>query len=332
VTVVNAGGLDCRAALRCDQTPSAAFDAATQVALPVAPTGEVAVDLAGWETKTIVIEGDRRVVAARPSFSPDLQDQLRRLLADLQRRRSALEAAVPMAVLDNPNFELPQLGGLVPGWELLEPKRGSLALVAGRPTDGGRGARFASVNGLATLRSNPFPPPATGRISVALWVRVAAGEQQPPLRIAIEGVEDDLEFYRFAPVGRGAGAMPVAGEWSQFVLQIDDLPTRGIESLRVRLDLLGPGGIEIDDVRVFDLAFDESQRVQLTKLLAVAEERLAAGDLGGCLIQLDGYWPRFLAERVTAEGPLSSAAAPDAPNASQPNRTGVIDRVRRWWQ
>jgi hypothetical protein len=332
VTVVNAGGLDCRAALRCDQTPSAAVDAATQVALPVAPTGEVAVDLAGWETKTIVIEGDRRVVAARPSFSPDLQDQLRRLLADLQRRRSALEAAVPMAVLDNPNFELPQLGGLVPGWELLEPKRGSLALVAGRPTDGGRGARFASVNGLATLRSNPFPPPATGRISVALWVRVAAGEQQPPLRIAIEGVEDDLEFYRFAPVGRGAGAMPVAGEWSQFVLQIDDLPTRGIESLRVRLDLLGPGGIEIDDVRVFDLAFDESQRVQLTKLLAVAEERLAAGDLGGCLIQLDGYWPRFLAERVTAEGPLSSAAAPDAPNASQPNRTGVIDRVRRWWQ
>lgn len=239
---------------------------------------------------------------------------------------------MPIAVLDNPNFELPQLGGVVPGWELLEPKRGSLALVTGRPDDGGRGARFASANGLATLRSNPFPPPATGRISIALWVRIAAGDQQPPLRIAIEGVEDDREFYRFAPVGRGAGAMPVSGEWSQFVLQIDDLPTRGIESLRVRLDLLGPGGIEIDDVRVFDLAFDESQRVQLTKQLAIAEERLAAGDLGGCLIQLDGYWPRFLAERVSDEPPLSAAEPAGGPKASQPSRTGVMDRVRRWWQ
>lgn len=333
VTVVNSSAAACRAALSCDRAPPSAVDAATRVALPVAPTGEVVVDLDAWETKTIVFEGDRRVVSARPAFAPQMQEQLARLLVDLGQRRAALEAAGPMAALDNPGFDVPQMGGIVPGWELLEPKRGTLALVAGRPTgDGGRAARFASVNGLATLRSNPFPPPATGRISIALWVRIAAGDQQPPLRIAIEGVEDDREFYRFAPVGRGSGAMPVSGEWSQFVLQIDDLPTRGIESLRVRLDLLGPGAIELDDVRVFDLAFDESQRVRLTRLLAVAEERLAAGDLGGCLVQLDGYWPRFLAERVAAEGSLSSAAAPDAPNASQPNRTGVIDRVRRWWQ
>ena len=333
VTVVNSSAAACRAAVSCDRAPPAAVDAATRVALPVAPTGEVAIDLDAWEAKTIVFEGDRRVVSARPAFAPQTTEQLARLLADLGQRRAALEAAVPMAALDNPRFELPQLGGLVPGWELLEPKRGSLALVAGRPTDGGeRAARFASVNGLATLRSNPFPPPTTGRISIALWVRIAAGDQQPPLRIAIEGVEDDREFYRFAPVGRGSGAMPVSGEWSQFVLQIDELPTQGIESLRVRLDLLGPGAIELDDVRVFDLAFDESQRVRLTRLLAVAEERLAAGDVGGCLIQLEGYWPRFLAERVAAERPLSSVAAPDAPNASQPNRTGVIDRVRRWWQ
>lgn len=332
VTVVNSSAVACRAAVSCDHAPPAAVDAATQAALPVAPSGEVAIDLDAWEAKTVVFEGARRVVSARPAFAPEMQEQIARLLADLGQRRAALEAAVPMAVLDNPGFELPQLGGLVPGWELLEPKRGSLALVAGRSADGGRGARFASVNGLATLRSNPFPPPATGRVSIALWVRIAAGDQQPPLRIAIEGVEDDHEFYRFAPVGRGAGAMPVSGEWSQFVLQIDDLPTRGIESLRVRLDLLGPGAIELDDVRVFDLAFDESQRVQLTRLLAVAEERLAAGDLGGCLIQLEGYWPRFLAERVAAEGPVSVAEPAAGPKANQPSRTGVIDRVRRWWQ
>ena len=244
--------------------------------------------------------------------------------------------AVPLAVLDNPHFELPELGGMVAGWELLEPQRGTLALVAGKPSTGSRGARFASANGLATLRSNPFQPPATGRISIAVWVRNPGDAPQPPLRIALEGVENDREYYRFAAVGRGDGAMPLSTEWSQFVLQVDDLPTQGIESLRVRLDLLGPGSVDLDDVRVFDLAFDESQRVQLSKLLAVAEQRLAAGDPGGCLIQLDGYWPGFLTAFVSNSGQAvavhSGEAAGSDPKAAPPTRAGVMDRMRRWWQ
>ena len=48
---------------------------------------------------------------------------------------------------------------------------------------------------------------------------------QPPLRIAIEGLQDDREYYRFAAVGGLTGGRPLTGEWSQFVLQIDDLPS-----------------------------------------------------------------------------------------------------------
>ncbi|NBT12344.1 MAG: hypothetical protein EBS56_01930, partial [Planctomycetia bacterium] len=160
----------------------------------------------------------------------------------------------------------------------------------------------------------------------------------PPLRIALEGLQDDREFYRFAAVGRGAGAMPLSAAWSQFVLQIDDLPTRGLESLRVRLDLLGPGAVEIDDVRVFDLAFDEAQRVRLSRILTVAAERAAAGDVGGCLVELDGAWPRFLRKHVAvpdvaSEGrTTASAGVAPGPTEAPPARSGVVDRVRRWWQ
>jgi hypothetical protein len=334
--LANACGVPCRAIVDCDQPPAGAVDAVTKAALPVGPAGEVSADLAAWESKTLVLDGQRRVVATRVSFEPGLQERLQLRLADLEKRRSSLEMAVPLAVLDNPHFELPELGGMVAGWELLEPQRGTLALVAGKPSTGSRGARFASANGLATLRSNPFQPPATGRISIAVWVRNPGDAPQPPLRIALEGVENDREYYRFAAVGRGDGAMPLSTEWSQFVLQVDDLPTQGIESLRVRLDLLGPGSVDLDDVRVFDLAFDESQRVQLSKLLAVAEQRLAAGDPGGCLIQLDGYWPGFLTAFVSNSGQAvavhSGAAAGSDPKAAPPTRAGVMDRMRRWWQ
>jgi hypothetical protein len=342
VSLVNVCGTACQAVLECDAVPSGVYDAVTKDALPVGPTGEVMAGLGAWEMKTIVVEGECKVVAARVVFEPGVRDRLKDRLAELHRRRAALEMPAPLAVLDNPTFDLPELGGMVPGWELLEPRRGTFGPVAGKPSAGGKGAVFASANGLATLRSNPFPPPATGRISIAMWVRIAEGSPQPPLRIAIEGVRDDREYYRFAPVGRGAGAMPLTATWAQFVLQVDDLPTRGIESLRVRLDLLGPGSVEIDDVRVFDLAFEESQRVQLSRLLAVADERFVAGDIGGCLVDVESHWPRFLEDFVAPAMPdapastdpaTASAAGGSKPEeAAQPQRTGVMDRVRRWWQ
>jgi energy-coupling factor transporter ATP-binding protein EcfA2 len=134
--------------------------------------------------------------------------------------------------------------------------------------------------------------------------------------------------------GADSGSVHLAGR------RVDDLPGRGLESLRVRLDLLGPGSVQIDGVRVFDLAFDESQRVQLSRRLATMDERLAAGDTGACLVELEGYWPRFLAAHVSDEAVAAvreavagqEGSAPPAPAATPVRSGGVLDRVRRWWQ
>ena len=335
VSLVNASGTPCQAALAAGPAPTAVVDAVTQARLPLGPAGEIAVPLGAWEVRGILLEGATAISSVRSVHDAGVMAAVPALLADLAARRAALEMPAPLAVLDNPGFDLPALDGLVPGWEVVESARGSLQTVSGKPSEGGKGLAFSSDNGLATLRSNPFRPPDTGRISVAMWMRAGHADRQPPLRIALEGIEDDHEFYRFAAVGGGPGAMPLSGAWSQFVLQVDDLPTHGLDSLRVRLDLLGPGAVEIDDVRVFDLAFDEAQRVRLSKILAVADERFAAGDVGGCLAELDGPWPWFLRSRVSAAArDVAGGSTPKAGAAggSAPVRSGVIDRVRRWWQ
>jgi hypothetical protein len=307
------------------------------------------VPLGPWEVRTLALAGAPRVTAARAVFEPTVQDAVAGRLADLRQRRAAIEAPRPLDVLDNPGFELAaagdggdgaRAGGGVSGWDLVDPARGRLAVVPGADGPAGRAIAFSSDNGLATLRSNPFPPPANGRISVAVWLRIAEGDPQPPVRLAVEGVLDDREYYRFAPVGGLGGGKPLSAIWSQFVLQIDDLPSRGLDSLRVRVDLLGPGGVQLDGVRVFDLAFDESQRAQLSRRLDLLEARLAAGDVGACVVELDTYWPRFLAEHVSdaAVAAVRQAAVREAapavepPVASPVRSSGVLDRLRRWWQ
>jgi hypothetical protein len=122
-------------------------------------------------------------------------------------------------------------------------------------------------------------------------------------------------------MGGLAGGRPLGENWTQFVLQIDNLPTEGLESLRVRFDLMGPGRVQIDDIRVYGLAFNEAERNQLTELTARAEARLAAGDVGGCSLLLDSFWPQFL---------LMHAAAGDAGGTDQPGGQPMARPPKRW--
>jgi len=346
IAVVNAGPAAARAVLALAGSVSTAIDATDGAALPLAAGPVVSVPLPPWGVRSLVVDGGGRVAEVSIVYDDAVRTAVAGRIDRLRQRLAVLEAPGVLDVLDNPGFELglgqaAGGGATITGWELVEPRRGSLELVAGlrqgdRPAAAAaRGLSFTSRNGLSTLRSNPFPPPATGRISVAAWLRIAAGDPQPPLRIAIEAVEAGREYYRFASVGGLAGGRPLSSEWSLFVLQVDDLPTHAIESLRVRFDLLGPGGVQIDDVRVCDLAFDAAQRGRLAGRIAALSHRFGQGDVGAALVGLEGHWPEFL-ETFVDDAKLAEVArrAPEPQQPEQPAaaRQGMMDRLRGWWQ
>lgn len=319
--VVNASGVPVEAAVELSGRPTVAADAVDGGRLPLDEQGRVSIPLEPWGIRSVVVDAAATVSGARTEFAEPAREWIAGRLAELKRQQAAVEQPDPLAVLDNPDFDLPGPVAGISGWEVVDPQRGTLVGVAAGRQEGGAAAEFSSVNGLATMRSNPFVPPATGRISVAAWLRVEAGEPQPPLRLAVEGLDREGEYYRFAPMGGLAGGRPLGEAWTQFVLQIDDLPSGGLESLRVRFDLMGPGLVQIDDVRVYGLAFNEAERAQLGELIARAEARLAAGDVGGCGLLLDSYWPQFLLVH-TAEG--------DAANDAQPGGQPMARPPRRW--
>ena len=346
--VVNPSPVPVQATLTLGSTPSAVVDAIGNRALPVDGAGKVDVPLAAHGIRTLLVDGGVAIAQVSLAYPEEAARDVADRVAKLRRRRAVLETPVPLEVLDNPGFELGAIdtpgrpAASIAGWEVVEPRRGALAVVAGAgaAASPGRGLAFSSLNGLATLRSNPFEPPRTGRISVAAWLRVA-GDAQPPLRMAVEGVQGDREFYRFAAVGGLAGGQPLTAAWAQYVLQVDELPAAGLDSLRVRFDLLGPGRVEIDEVRVFDLAFDESQRSRIGAAVSMLEHRAESGDVGGCLAAFDGYWPAFLemhvpdavmeaAERRTQEG----GDRPEQPRKPPERQAagGFFDRMRSWWE
>jgi hypothetical protein len=156
----------------------------------------------------------------------------------------------------------------------------------------------------------------------------------------VEGVENGEQYYRFAPVGSAAGGRPLQEGWNRFVLQVTDLPSDPNESLRLRFDMLGPGVVEIDEVEVYDLIFNQSQQNELHALLNEMESELAAGSTARVLSRLEGYWPRFLqatvsdeqAERVAKRVARRAERRVKAEDEAVEEDEGFFDRVRGWWR
>jgi hypothetical protein len=269
---------------------------------------------------------------------PDtVRENLQRRIDDLWHRRAILGTAPPLAGLQNASFEnTPR--GMPAAWSLSATPEGTATMQVerGRGFQGGAAVRVRNQGTSATFYSEPFPAPHTGRLSLSVRLRVDDIEQQPAVRLAVEGLWNGAHYAPFAIVGRGA-AVPIPDVWTapEFILKIDDVPVSGLSDLRVRFDVIGPGTVWIDDVQLLHLQFTPQESGRLGSLLALIARQFQNRNWKECQRELDGYWPRFLVENV----PLPSAAVAETDKAPSPDadknqaaRAGAIERVRDWWK
>lgn len=281
-----------------------------------------------------------RLTNPRVVLDESVRLALSKRIGDLGARVGALANPPPLPVLANPGFEAVQQGGQIPGW-IVTPTANTSAVLDELHKGGKHALRLASKGPRAIVRSDVLDSPATGRLSVALWLKIADKAQQPIVRLAIEGRVDGTDYYRYAAVGGvGRNQVPLTEDWAQYIYQVDDLPTNGLKNLRVRFDLMGAGEVWVDDVQVYDLSFAENERVELSKLISLAEYKRSVGQYAGCLQLLDGYWPRFLEEHVPlalGPGPIARRplpqrmpvpAAPQPAAEEEPKKPGVFDRLK----
>ena len=276
-----------------------------------------------------------RLTRPRVSLDPSVQDALARRIGDLSTRVAALVNPTPLPVLENPGFEAAPVGDKIPGWTVDRAANSAAEIVAHEHYHGKQSLRLSSRSARTSVRSAVIDPPATGRLSVALWLKTADKTRQPKVRLAVEGRIEGADYYRFAAVGGDNPAQtPLGEDWAQYIYQVDDLPSKGAAELRVRFDLMAAGEVWIDDVQVFDLGFAENERVELSKLVSLAEYKRSVGQYSGCLRLLDSYWPQFLVKHVPltqGPGPVARRPVPQrqpVPPAESPKPPGMFNRFK----
>jgi len=276
-------------------------------------------DLIGTKFSTADVEVvDWRVDLGRAVFA-----ELKSKISDILRRTKLLEDPKPLAVLANSDFEAPKNRGVIPGWTHAGGGGISVDLDPTNSRGGQNSLKVSSTGPVAWVRSNPFPPPKTGRLSVWMWLRIDNPKVQPPLQLAIEGRRSNGQpYYRPALVGATpAGARvpppPLAANWKPYLVRIDNLPTDGLTDLQVAVDLMGKGEVWVDDIQVFDLWFDKTEINQLIKRSGLANWQLGKGEVVKCERFVRSYWAEFLRRNVTWQAP-QMAEFPEAGTRQQP--------------
>jgi hypothetical protein len=240
--------------------------------------------------------------------------ELRKAINDLRLRANSLRYPKSLDVLVNPDFERPRQGDSLPGWTFAEgdgitvdlDSKQDHTFMGNQNGRSGYSLRVRSSGPATAVRSNPFPVPKTGRLSVWMWLRIDNPANQPPLRLGIEGRLNGEVYYRYAEVGANDGSKapsppPLPTKWAPYLARVDGVPSSGLTDLRVAVDLMGKGEVWIDDIRVFDLWFDNTERNELIKKFALADQKLGKGEVIECERILRSDWADFLRQHVPLE-------------------------------
>ncbi|MCL4678162.1 MAG: hypothetical protein KJ017_06165 [Alphaproteobacteria bacterium] len=245
----------------------------------------------------------------------DVLVELRQSVDELRRRIGRLSDPVPLSVLTNPGFEMPMTEMSPGGWEHARGDGITVGTDEGSGRGGQRSLRIQSDGPVVWVRSNPFPTPTTGRLAVFFWLKIDDPERQPRLQLAIEGRLNGEAYYRPARVGAASNSdrsppPPLTDSWAPYLVRVDNLPP-SVTDLRVAIDLMGAGQVSVDDIQVFDLWFDRTERNELLKLTALANLYLGKGAAVDCERLLRGYWAEFLRRNVLPdEVQLAGQTAP----------------------
>ncbi len=273
-----------------------------------------------------------RVTSELPT---DVVPKLQARFSDVASRMATLKNPDPIEGLINAGFDEVAAPDGILGWESVNASSAAIGVDDEAPQAGKRSLRLKSAGEVAWVRSAPIPTPRSGRLAVKAMLRTDPARLPAPLRLGLEGRLHGQPYYRFAQVEwstpRSNANDAAENGWRPFLLQVNDLPSAGLEELRVRFDLMGAGTVWVDSIQLYDLSFTPDEQLHLSQIIALADFQLRNQQPGDCAHTLEGFWPRFLQQYVPPAPPRMAEAVPpvtiDPPREpSSPSPTSSLFR------
>jgi hypothetical protein len=286
-------------------------------------------DLAAARLSTPQARLRNPVVSVPQNVRPALQRKIDELVA----RLATLSRPEPLSVIENTGFEAPPRNEQIAGWTVAAAAGTSVALDSQTKHGGEKSLRLTSTGPRVSIASTPFDPPHTGRLAVEVWLRAADAQQPPPVRIAVEGEMREGVFDPHGVIDRVGQSARSPGDWVRYSFPIDTMPSEGLSNLRVRLELMGPGEVWIDDVQGFDLSFSEQERLELSKIVSLASVHLEKGQYSDCARLLESYWPQFLLTHVPPSALHTPIARRPLPPPPEPEKKrSMLDNIKSYFR
>lgn len=278
---------------------------------------------------------DSNIVDFDFSLPEGVDQQLRKQVYVLQSKLVASGKVPAIPAIQNPEFEEGAQRSLR-GWEMGDAMEGVIQAVAANTQNSERRNHLqikSEDRSPVWIRSNTFQAPKTGRLSISVWLKTDDPDQQPPLRLSLEGKTPTSSYYRFGSVGSlspDPRSNQLGSEWKRFAVHFDDLPVQEMTQVRVGFDLMGPGQVSIDGVEVYDRWFDKNDAKAINQMLASTGPLLSnKATFDQCRRLLESYWLKFLNTHI--EDSISEVDESSVPQADTNfSRSASSENIESW--
>jgi hypothetical protein len=124
---------------------------------------------------------------------------------------------------------------------------------------------------------------------------------------------DGSRYERSRFLGKDAADAPISDRWetAPLVLLVSDLPSSGIDELRVEIDLIGSGTIYVDEVKVYDVYLHPDERNLIRNEIFAASEPFRDPSLTVRLDEIDRLWKSYWGEYLRRYVPLTNTTTKD---------------------
>jgi hypothetical protein len=186
------------------------------------------------------------------------------------------------------------------------------------PHSGEGSLRLASAAAPASIVSDAFVPSVQSSLTIQAFFRSAPADAR--IRIWIEGESAGQPYIR-------RSELSVASAWEGRAVRASDLPTGGLDSARIRIELLTPGVLWIDDLHIASDPASRSARLNARRALLAALQAYREQRYGDFARLAASHWVRHSGASTTARlarggdpVPRSARRSDAAASALSPDR------------
>jgi hypothetical protein len=172
-----------------------------------------------------------------------------------------------------------------PGWHLEGDQAGANAIAIDRknPHAGQGSLRLNAAVAPASVASEAFVPSARSSLVIQVFLRASSADAK--VRIWIEGNAGGQPYVRRSELG-------VSTAWQAYAVRASDLPPRGLESARLRFEVLAPGTVWIDELRLPGEPNSRAARLNAQHTLLAALQAYREGRFADFARLAGSHWIR----------------------------------------